>query len=135
MMLSMGLVYLLLPQFSVFSSPLRFLGVPLFAWGLWLALSTKGYFKSTATPLAVMANPPRLHTDGSFRFTRNPMYLGIAAGLLGLALISGNYLNLAFPVLFWLLMDRAFVPKEEVNLQREFPQDYPAYRKRVRRWL
>ncbi len=76
-----------------------------------------------------------LVTDGPYRFTRNPMYLGFT--LLYLA-VSG-WINSAWPVFFLplvlVVMQRAVIAREEVYLESLFGDDYRAYRRRVRRWL
>jgi protein-S-isoprenylcysteine O-methyltransferase Ste14 len=79
--------------------------------------------------------PVRIHTGGPFRFTRNPMYLGIFIGLLGIALLLGSLITFVFPILFFLIMDRAFIPFEEQMLQEALPQEFAQYREKDRRWL
>jgi len=76
-----------------------------------------------------------LLTSGPFRWTRNPLYLGLAILLVcfGVLLDSAWLLGLA-PVLV-LLLDRLVIAKEEVRLRTQFGADYEAYTRRVRRWL
>lgn len=76
-----------------------------------------------------------LVTDGPYRFTRNPMYLGMALLYLGLALGFGLMWALAlFPVVV-LTIDRAVIKREEAYLEAKFDGAYNDYRARVRRWL
>ena len=63
------------------------------------------------------------------------MCLGIGIGLAGLALVLSSWLNLVFPAVFVLLMDRFYIPREEQVLEANFGQEYRNYQQRVRRWL
>lgn len=72
---------------------------------------------------------------GPFRFSRNPVYLGLLVAMAGFALRWGDLWGwLALP-LGHLLLDRLVVAKEEAYLAARFGAAYAAYRGRVRRWL
>jgi protein-S-isoprenylcysteine O-methyltransferase Ste14 len=81
-----------------------------------------------------LSNPPeRLVTDGPYRITRNPMYLGHLIFLLGLALLLSGGAWLVFVAhLFW--FDQR-VREDESRIQELFGSDYDAYRQRVKRWI
>ena len=76
-----------------------------------------------------------LVTDGPYRFTRNPMYLGFTLLYLGVSC----WINSAWPAFFLplilVVMQRAVIAREESYLETLFGDDYRAYRRRVRRWL
>ncbi len=84
-------------------------------------------------------NPARaaqaLVTDGPYRVTRNPMYLGMACAYAGAALVTGALWSLALLPLVLLVIDRAIIPREEKHLAASFGAEYERYRRRVRRWL
>lgn len=63
------------------------------------------------------------------------MYLGIAIGLFGIAIVTGSLLNLVFPFLYILICDFFYVRNEEKNLLQEFGKAYREYSKQTRRWL
>jgi protein-S-isoprenylcysteine O-methyltransferase Ste14 len=73
--------------------------------------------------------------SGVYTFTRNPMYLGMALGLLAWAVFLASSWALAGPVLFALFITRFQIVPEERALDRLFGQQFVDYRKRVRRWL
>lgn len=76
-----------------------------------------------------------LLTTGPYRLTRNPMYLGLALGYLGIALVTRTAWPLASLSLpLWVLQTKT-IPLEERNLVEVFGDEYRAYAKRVRRWL
>ncbi len=79
-------------------------------------------------PAAFVAQPP-------YTWTRNPMYLGFATALLGLAVFFGSIVMLVAPAVFYAVIDRLVIPREEETMERLFGQDYLAYKDRVRRWI
>ena len=76
-----------------------------------------------------------LVTDGPYRFTRNPMYLGMACLYLGASMAFGYLWSAALLPVVLVVIDRYVVAREERYLQRRFGAQYTAYRSKVRRWL
>ena len=103
-------------------------GLSLSLWGVLTFLRAK----TTPIPHAAVA---RLVHHGPYRFTRNPMYVGLSAAYVGLALAMNRLWPLALlPLVLWLLVV-AVVGPEERYLESRFGDDYRAYRARVRRFL
>jgi len=76
-----------------------------------------------------------LVTSGIFKRTRNPIYLGDAAILAGLALRWDAVLALVLvPVFVWII-ERRFIIPEENMLRRKFRADFARYTQKTRRWL
>ena len=78
--------------------------------------------------------PTRLVTEGPFRFTRNPMYLGHLIFMLGLAVTFHSYVALGLLVVRAIWFHRR-VLADEVRLTARFGIAYIDYSKRVKRWL
>lgn len=76
-----------------------------------------------------------LVTAGVYRFTRNPMYLGILIVLVGWAIYLLAPLTLIGPVLFWLYINRFQIVPEERVLSGLFGDRFVAYKSSVRRWI
>jgi len=76
-----------------------------------------------------------LVASGPFRFSRNPMYLGLVIVGLGAALVAGTWLMWLAPVVLFALDNFVIIPHEERSMQRTFGESYAAYRVRVRRWI
>jgi len=76
-----------------------------------------------------------LVTSGPFRICRNPIYLGEAMALLGIAEISKNIWYAAAAGAFMLLMTKLQIGAEEAHLEARFGEAYRAYKARRRRWL
>ena len=103
--------------------------------GLLLLVSANGLFVRAGTDVIPFRNVSVLITDGVYRYSRNPMYLGMFAVLLGCAVTVGASTALAVPLLFALVVEIRFIRPEEDMLRQLFPDEYPAYCARVRRWL
>lgn len=76
-----------------------------------------------------------LVTHGIYRYTRNPMYLGMTLLLLAWAVHLANLAALAGVALFVAYITRFQILPEERALRRIFRDEYEAYRRSVRRWL
>ena len=76
-----------------------------------------------------------LITDGIYRYTCNPMYLGMIVMLFGVAAFFGTLPFYVVAVAYFLIIDRSFCPYEEEKLTTTFGHDYDTYRSQVRRWI
>ncbi|MDR4469691.1 MAG: isoprenylcysteine carboxylmethyltransferase family protein [Nitrospira sp.] len=111
------------------------LGGALVALGFSFMLWARILFTSRNTTLFVGRPSSQLVRDGPFRFSRNPMYVGVLVFLMGVALWVGTWpLYLTGPVIF-LLLNFFHIPREEHMLRETFGEQYLAYSKEVRRWL
>lgn len=132
-----GLIPWLLTGWPMESSPLalRILGGCLIALGAAFLLHAFYRFvvEGLGTP-APVAPPERLVVGGIYRYVRNPMYLAVAATIVGQALILGRPVLLAYAALF-VAVAAAFVRwYEEPTLRRRFGEQYEAYRSAVPGW-
>lgn len=80
------------------------------------------------------SGPARLKTSGLFRFSRNPMYIGVAMGQLGFFLALPSLFSLLCLPIGLLALQRQ-VRAEESHLAAAFPQYYPGYAALVPRWI
>lgn len=76
-----------------------------------------------------------LVTSGPFRFTRNPMYLGIFVFMTGLSLLIGTVAVFIADAVYLVWANFVSIPYEEEKMERQFGDDYRAYKRRVRRWI
>ena len=85
---------------------------------------------------APIAPPQRLVVTGFYRYVRNPMYLGFAAGWIGLWIVFGhaNPVLIASVAIVVLGVHLFVVFYEEPTLRRKFGTDYEEYCRNVRRW-
>ncbi len=72
--------------------------------------------------------------SGLYRYSRNPMYLGMLILLIAWAIYLGNFSSLLLvPIFMWILTTQQIL-FEEAALKEKFGESYEAYLKRVRRW-
>lgn len=90
--------------------------------------------RTTINPLAP-DQAEKLVVKGLYRFTRNPMYLGMLVMLSGGFLAFGEGVNAAFLLLFVVVLTEFQIKPEERALEAKFGEDYRAYKARVGRWL
>jgi protein-S-isoprenylcysteine O-methyltransferase Ste14 len=111
------------------------IGILLLVFGIFLAVWAALLFRSKRTPIYPTTQPTTLVTSGPFRFTRNPIYLGLFIILLSFVFWFGSLPILVAPLLFLLVMNFYYLPFEEAKLETTFGESYTNYRQRVRRWL
>lgn len=116
------------PSLEMVGWALVIAGLMLIVWGATTLhrLRTAVYPNRDASTLA---------NEGPYRFTRNPMYTGMAMAYVGGACIVGSLgalvlLPLAMVALYYLVIRR-----EERHLREAFGDSYGEYQRRVRRWL
>ena len=124
-----------LPLARIIPDPVRYLGAVLVVAGLALILWAAGLFHRARTPIRPFTHSTTVVTGGPYRFTRNPMYLGMATILLGEALCLGSLTAFVPLPLFVWQIQRKFIVPEEAFLAGLFGERYTGYKAGVRRWL
>ena len=115
--------------------PLIIFGLGLIGLGFLLAFNSIARFIRAKTGIVPFSESTTLITDGFYKYTRNPMYVGMNFFLLGLLIILNNPINFTFLVIFFFIVRNLFVIKEEVQMEETFGEDYLTYKGKVRRWL
>jgi len=132
---AMAVLALLLPGPAVGHPAFRLLGLIPLGAGIALNLLADRAFRLEGTTVKPLLPSTALVTDGVFRLTRNPMYLGLVLLLVGLWLALGALTPGLIVVLFAVLIDRYFIEPEEEKLFGTFGHAYRTYQDRVRRWI
>ena len=123
------------PVLVFLSPPFTYSGFLIIGFGFVLAFWSRSLFLKNATTLQPSEEPTSLVTSGPFRISRNPVYLGMASILLGVAVLFGTLVTLAFPIIFVAVITFFIIPGEERMLEKIFGEPYRAYKKSVRRWI
>jgi protein-S-isoprenylcysteine O-methyltransferase Ste14 len=113
---------------SILAVTIGLSGFLVMMWAWW-------QFKQQEVAICPTETTVRLITDGIYRYTRNPMYLGVTMMLLAVALEVGTIPFFVAATGFFLVIQLVFCPYEEAKLQRTFGAEYRRYVGRVRRWL
>ena len=133
----MWLVSRYAPSLSVTIPARVFLVLFLAGVGVAVAFPALKAFRSAETTVDPFSpcKASRLVVAGIYRFSRNPMYLGLLCLLVGWATWLSNLVAFAGPAIFVLSMNRFQILPEERALMNQFGDEYRAYMKSVRRWI
>ena len=115
--------------------PAGLLGAVVFVLALALAVSAIDAMTRAGTSVPTNRPSTVMVESGPYRFTRNPIYMGMFGGLIGLAIAFDNLWLLLMLAPFALVIRYGVVAAEEAYLERTFGEAYRGYRQRVRRWL
>jgi protein-S-isoprenylcysteine O-methyltransferase Ste14 len=112
-----------------------FVGATMLIVALLLVIAALGVFRRFGTRPEPWKPTTAIVTTGIYRFTRNPMYAGMALAFAGIALLLNRpYALLMLPVAM-VIIDFGVIRREERYLERKFGDDYRHYKERVRRWV
>ena len=104
-------------------------GIVVPAWAVWL-FRREGAEVNPTSP-----TNRKLVADGPYRFTRNPMYLGLVLIALGIAFWAGPWPMFIAAIAVFATANFVHIPYEEAKMARQFDTAYADYVRRVRRWL
>ncbi len=125
----------ILPGADALPAAARIVGAAATAAGLVLLAVARLQFARAKTNVLTFDEPGQLVTEGVFRVSRHPMYLGFALVLAGLAGMLRSLPAAGLAAAFVLVADRWYVAFEERWLHAKFGDTYRAYAGRTRRWL
>ena len=101
-----------------------------FALAIWAIVT----IRKAGTRVETYKPTTTIVANGPYRFTRNPIYIGMFLGLVGLAIAFDSLWILATLALFYLVIRGGVVAREEAYLESKFGDVYLGYKSRVRRW-
>lgn len=104
-------------------------GASIYAWCVW---DFAAFGRGTPAPIDA---PRRLVARGLYRYSRNPMYIGVLTVILAWAVRFQSAVILLYAMLIGSLFHLVVILYEEPHLHRTFGDEYDAYRRRVGRWL
>tara|TARA_Y100000310_G_C20139047_1_gene559405 strand:- start:18 stop:467 length:450 start_codon:yes stop_codon:yes gene_type:complete len=130
-----AIIHYLYPIKQIIPQSYTYIGLIIFIIGwipnIWLGI----YFRKIKTSIPSYNIPSKLITSGLFRFSRNPIYLGMIIALIGEMIFLGSLITFAIPSLFFILINKFNIKAEEAILKKKFGKAYLDYKKRVRRWI
>jgi len=134
-MLAMIALNFLFPLAIVIPSPWNLLGIIPIALGVYISIVAEKSFRDVKTTVTPFAESSMLVTNGMYRISRNPMYLGIILILIGIAIMMRSLTPFAVIPIFLVLIEKRFITVEERMLAKKFGAQYLTYTKKTRRWL
>lgn len=123
------------PIAHLWESPHQWIGIPIIVAGVATALWHARLFKRLSTNINTFKDPDLLVTEGFFRVSRNPMYLGFIVALSGVWILLGSVIALAPAMVFWLITNSWYIPMEEAAMERKFGEQYRVYKQKTPRWF
>lgn len=111
------------------------IGTALLAVGGGLIVEALRGFRAARTSPIPVRPTTALVMDGPYRYTRNPMYLGMLLASAGIALAGNVLWPLVFLPIVVSIINRQVIVREEKYLSRKFGGEYEVYRRRTRRWI
>jgi protein-S-isoprenylcysteine O-methyltransferase Ste14 len=132
---AMVLLHFFFPIWEFGAPGARIVGVAIiligFAFGFWAVF----LFRRARTGVVPFSAATFLVLGGPYRYTRNPMYVGMALVLLGSAVFLASLAPFLVLPLFVLFINNRFILAEEAMLEEAFGEAYREYKAKVRRWL
>ncbi|WP_340260300.1 methyltransferase family protein [Roseobacter sp. HKCCA0882] len=103
-------------------------GVAVILWAAW-------FFYRAKTPIEPRHTPKALITSGPFKYSRNPIYLGMVLILIGWVLVLGALSPVLIPYLYFWMVDQRFAAPEEEGLRHAFGVEGLRYIQTTPRWI
>jgi len=129
------LFHLIFPIASIIFFPFNLSGIILIIIGILMTFWANFLLLKNRTSIKPYGTPSFFITSGPFKFSRNPIYLGMSIALFGTGIFLGSLSPFISPIIFVLLIDKSVIPAEESNLEKKFGKNYFDYKKKVRRWI
>lgn len=115
--------------------PLDSVGWAIIAFGILVPVWAARIFKRRETNILPYRDPEKIVTEGPFKFSRNPMYLGMLLVLIGSAIKLGSMESFGFVLVFFSVANWWYIPFEEARMHAVFGEQFDTYKSKVRRWL
>ena len=77
----------------------------------------------------------KLITSGIYKYSRNPMYLGLLMIVISTSILYLNILSITTPIIFYFWINRFQIKREEIFLTEKFGKEYLLYMTKTRRWI
>ncbi len=133
-LLAVALHYLA-PVTTIIPGPFNWAGVALIVVGVLVIVFPATAFFAADTTIKPFQESSNLVSGGLYRYTRNPMYVGMVVILVGTDVLLGSLSPFVVPVIFILIINKMVIAVEERMLQETFGDEYRTYKNSVRRWL
>ncbi|MCA9408096.1 MAG: isoprenylcysteine carboxylmethyltransferase family protein [Candidatus Omnitrophica bacterium] len=132
---SATILHILLKPLKIIPSPYHWFGLIDGVFGFALMMWAHQLFVKGGTPVRHNEQPMTIVTQGPYKYSRNPMYIGGLVMLGGMAVFIGTRPFLLFPFMLFIVLDRVFIPWEEQRMTELFGEEFRQYCESVPRWL
>ena len=129
------LFHFVFPILQIIPKPYSYFGIVFLVTGFIVVYVSNKILTEKKTSIQPFETPDKLVSNGTFRFSRNPIYLGMCLALLGISVLLGSFTAFLSPIIFWGIMNFTIIPSEEKILEKTFGNSFTAYKSKVRRWI
>jgi protein-S-isoprenylcysteine O-methyltransferase Ste14 len=124
----------LLPIMIIFEK-MYWIGIVMGFLGFFISTGSTLLFRINKTTMIPFQDSSFLITNGIYKYTRNPMYLGMLFIQFGIAIYFGSISPFIIPFLFIPIMNSRIIQHEELMLEKQFGESYMIFKNSVRRWI
>ena len=132
---SIVLQIVLLFSFPISVDLSSLLGLILILSGISLVFVSFRFMRKMKTTFIPDGTPEVLISSGPFKFSRNPIYLGMLTILVGAAFLMSSLSAMIIAFLFGIIINFTWIAHEEKKLHELFSEDWENYSSKVRRWI
>ena len=132
---SIVLQIILLFSFPISVDLSSLLGLILILSGISLVFVSFRFMRKMKTTFIPDGTPEVLISSGPFKFSRNPIYLGMLTILVGLAFLMSSLSAIIIAIVFGTIINFTWIAHEEKKLHELFSEDWDNYSSKVRRWI
>jgi len=134
-LVAMAALHFYLPFEPLVQWPWNFSGGILILAGVVIVFTSVFLFVKAKTTIIPFAQSSRLVTKGFYKYTRNPMYLGMVFILVGVNVCMATVAPAVVILAFVWILNRWFIDEEEKMMEEAFDNEFLEYKSRVRRWI
>ena len=132
---SIVLQVILLFSFPISVDLSSLLGLILILSGISLVFVSFRFMRKMKTTFIPDGTPEVLISSGPFKFSRNPIYLGMLTVLVGVAFLMSSLSAIIIAFVFGIIINFTWIAHEEKKLHELFSEDWENYSSKVRRWI
>ena len=132
---SIVLQIILLFSFPISVDLSSLLGLILILSGISLVFVSIRFMRKMKTTFIPDGTPEVLISSGPFKFSRNPIYLGMLTVLVGAAFLMSSLSAIIIAFVFGIIINFTWIAHEEKKLHELFSEDWENYSSKVRRWI
>ncbi len=132
---SIVLQLILLFSFPISVDLSSLLGLILILSGISLVFVSFRFMRKMKTTFIPDGTPEVLISSGPFKFSRNPIYLGMLTVLVGVAFLMSSLSAIIIAFVFGIIINFTWIAHEEKKLHELFSEDWENYSSKVRRWI
>ena len=132
---SIVLQIILLFSFPISVDLSSLLGLILILSGISLVFVSFRFMRKMKTTFIPDGTPEVLISSGPFKFSRNPIYLGMLTVLVGVAFLMSSLSAIIIAFVFGTIINFTWIAHEEKKLHELFSEDWENYSSKVRRWI